>query len=118
MCGGRKEGASLDEKCRMDAAQECAGVTKMTLLQAQLDELRRSAHNTHEQMFKRIRDMEIAMAETRVEYGNIMKALGGLEADLKTLREKPAKRWDSLVDKAVWAVLAAVIAFILGRVGL
>ena len=49
---------------------------------------------------------------------HIMKALGGLEADLKTLREKPAKRWDSLVDKAVWAILAAVIAFILGRVGL
>lgn len=34
------------------------------------------------------------------------------------LEEKPAKRWDSIVDKIVWAVLAAVIAFLLGRIGL
>ena len=34
------------------------------------------------------------------------------------LEEKPAKRWDSIVDKAIWAVLAAVIAFVLGRIGL
>lgn len=34
------------------------------------------------------------------------------------LEEKPAKRWDSIVDKVVWAVLAAVIAFVLGRIGL
>lgn len=34
------------------------------------------------------------------------------------LEEKPGKRWDSVVDKIVWAVLAAVIAFLLGRIGL
>lgn len=33
-------------------------------------------------------------------------------------QDKPGKRWDGLVDKAVWAVCAAVIAFLLGRVGL
>ena len=31
---------------------------------------------------------------------------------------KPAKRLDAIVDKLVWAVLAAVAAFILGRMGL
>lgn len=34
------------------------------------------------------------------------------------LEEKPRKRWDSIVDKIVWAILAAVIAFLLGRIGL
>ena len=41
-----------------------------------------------------------------------------IKADVKMLTEKPAKRYDGLVDKAVWAVLAAVIAFLLGRIGL
>ena len=41
-----------------------------------------------------------------------------IKADVKALNAKPAKRWESIVDKAVWAVLAAVIAFLLGRVGL
>ncbi len=34
------------------------------------------------------------------------------------LETKPAKRWESIVDKAIWAVCAAVIAFLLARVGL
>lgn len=38
--------------------------------------------------------------------------------DVKTILQKPAKRWDSLVDKIVWAVCAAVIAFLLARIGL
>ena len=39
-------------------------------------------------------------------------------ATIAALKEKPAKRWESIVDKAIWAVLAAVIAFVLGRMGL
>ncbi|MGM9608237.1 MAG: hypothetical protein ACI3XJ_12105 [Oscillospiraceae bacterium] len=41
-----------------------------------------------------------------------------IKADVKSLAGKPGKRWESIADKAVWAVLAAVIAFVLGRVGL
>ena len=40
-----------------------------------------------------------------------------LTGKVDKLEEKPAKRWDSIVDKAVWAVLAAIIAFALGRLG-
>lgn len=32
--------------------------------------------------------------------------------------EKPGKRWNATVGKAIWAVCATVIAFLLGRVGL
>lgn len=41
-----------------------------------------------------------------------------IKNDVKSLTSKPGKRWDSIVDKAVWAILAAVIAFLLGRIGL
>ena len=41
-----------------------------------------------------------------------------IKADVKALNAKPGKRWESIVDKAVWAVLAAMIAFLLARVGL
>jgi uncharacterized protein YoxC len=34
------------------------------------------------------------------------------------LEEKPRKRWDSIVEKIIWAVLAAVLAFLLGKIGL
>lgn len=34
------------------------------------------------------------------------------------LESKPRKRWEGIVDKVIWAVLAAVIAFMLGKFGL
>ena len=41
-----------------------------------------------------------------------------LNGEVKTLKEKPGKRYDALIDKAAWAILAAIIAYVLGRVGL
>lgn len=40
------------------------------------------------------------------------------KAKIAALEAKPGKRWEGLVEKALWAVCAAVIAFLLGRVGL
>ena len=54
-------------------------------------------------------------ADTFVEMESDVKEI---KADVKSLNAKPGKRWDSIVDKVIWAVLAAVIAFILGRIGL
>ena len=41
-----------------------------------------------------------------------------IKADVKAMAEKPGKRWEAVADKVIWAVLAAVIAFLLGRIGL
>jgi predicted nuclease with TOPRIM domain len=41
-----------------------------------------------------------------------------IKNDVKSLTSKPGQRWDSLVDKIIWAVAAALIAFVLARIGL
>lgn len=41
-----------------------------------------------------------------------------LSGEVEELKEKPGKRWDSLVDKIVWAVAAALIGFALAQIGL
>lgn len=83
----------------------------------------RSKSNTHrlDAVEKRQNDLDklansvslLAEREERVE-----SDVKEIKCNVKTLAEKPGKRYDSLVDKVVWAVLAAVIAFFLGRVGL
>lgn len=40
-----------------------------------------------------------------------------IKADVKSLTSKPAKRWDALAEKIIWAVCAAVIAFIMAHLG-
>ena len=37
---------------------------------------------------------------------------------VQAIAEKPGKRWEAIVDKVIWAVCAAVIAFLLGKAGL
>lgn len=41
-----------------------------------------------------------------------------IKTNVKELTAKSGRRWDDLVDKIVWALLAAVIAFFLARIGL
>lgn len=44
--------------------------------------------------------------------------VGRLEGKVDVLESKPAKRWDSLVDKLLWGVAGAVLAFLLAKIGL
>ena len=41
-----------------------------------------------------------------------------IKADVKEINSKPGKMWESLVEKAIWAVIAGVIGFFLARIGL
>ena len=41
-----------------------------------------------------------------------------LDSKVTALENKPAKRWDSLVDKTIWAVTAALLGYVLGQLGL
>ena len=58
--------------------------------------------------------MEI-MAERQQQ---VVETVGKLDTKVTALEEKPAKRWDSLIDKIVWAIAAAMIGFVLAQVGL
>ena len=40
-----------------------------------------------------------------------------IKSDVKSLTNKPAQRWDNLVDKIVWAIAAAVVGFIMAKIG-
>ena len=41
-----------------------------------------------------------------------------IKSDVKNLTLKPAKRWDSLVEKIIMTVTAAIVGFLLAKIGL
>ena len=49
---------------------------------------------------------------------NIENTVDEVRSDVKTLLGKPAKRWDSLVEKIIMTIAAAIIGFIIARIGL
>lgn len=105
----------MPDNCNPD---NCPVNTRVDGLEKEFDRYRTASSETHRQMFDRIGALEQSGAAVREKLDSIDEKLDGLTESVKALTDKPGKRWDGLVDKAIWAVLAAVIAFLLGRAGL
>lgn len=74
-----------------------------------------------EEVEKRQDDLDKIVASVsvlKVDQQHIQSDVKEIKSDVKAIIDKPAKRWDTLVDKIVWAVLAAVVAFLLAKIGL
>lgn len=97
---------------------DCPVSARVDSLEREFDRYRGNSSETHRQMFERIGALEQSGATLKTKLDVMDEKLDELTAAVKTLTDKPSKRWDGLVDKAIWAVCAAVIAFLLGRLGL
>ena len=49
---------------------------------------------------------------------NMNSKVTKVQDDMEEIKEKPGKRWDSLVSNIIWAIVGAVLAFILAKIGL
>ena len=56
-----------------------------------------------------------AMAQKQVDMDADLKEI---KADVKNINLKPAKRWDSIVDKALLTAVGALVAYIAVQLGL
>lgn len=108
----------MPEKC----VEPCADLMR---LEQQLKDLQKQNGADHKEIRDRLTGLEKEEAVQAVQYKTILDKLDGLtrrhdalNAKLEALEAKPGKRWESVVEKAVWAVCAAVIAFLLARIGL
>ena len=108
----------MPEKC----AEVCPDLTR---LEQQVRDMQKQNGEDHKEIRDRLTKVEMTNAVQNERYDAIMGKLDELSKKhdsltnkLEALEAKPGKRWESMVEKAVWAVCAAVIAFLLGRVGL
>lgn len=105
----------MPENCNEN---DCPVASRVDALEREFDRYRNNSTETHKQMFNRIGALERGATRLETKLDSIDEKLDELSDTMKALVNKPAKRWDGLVDKAIWAVAAALIAFLLGRVGL
>ena len=83
----------------------------------------RSKSNTHrleklEASTEAISRLATSMEVMASKQEQVAETVEKLDGKVTALEEKPAKRIDGLVDKIIWAVCAAVISFVLARIGL
>lgn len=49
---------------------------------------------------------------------NVETDVKEIKSDVKSLTSKPAKRWDSFVEKALATLAAALVGFLLAKIGI
>jgi len=63
-------------------------------------------------------DLTSSVKALAVREENVENDVKEIKSDVKTLTEKPGKKWDSLIEKVTLTVVAALIGFLLGQIGL
>lgn len=63
-------------------------------------------------------DLVISVKQLAIREENVEADIKEIKADVKTLTNKPAERWNDLVKTIIGLIVAAVVGFILAKVGL
>ena len=87
----------------------------------QVEERSKSNTKRLDEVEKRQNDLDDLIGTVKVlavREENVETDVKEIKADVKSLKSKPGKRWDSLVDKIILTVAAAVLGFFLAHFGL
>ena len=111
----------MPEKCVRDPGHDCFGLEAAARLEGRikaLEEWREDSKDFHAKFYDWQREQIARDARLDEKLNGMDTNIKKVLAKQESCELKPAKRWDAIVDKAIWAVLAAVIAFVLARIGL
>lgn len=100
---------SVGEACK---SSDCPVNARVESLKEEFDRYRSSSSETHRKMFERIGALEETRAATGEKLDNIETKLDALAEAVAALAAKPGRRWDSLMDKLIYAAALAVVAWI------
>lgn len=67
---------------------------------------------------KELRALTSAVSQMVTEQKNMRDDLFEMKEDIKQIKEKPAKKWDNLAEKVLNLITAAVVAWMLGQIGI
>lgn len=98
------------------------------LLKSVHEEFALRMEEEHKRQNKRLSDLETKVkdiSELTASVASLAKSVEQMAQAqekqgkrLEALEQKPAKKWESFVDKVVWAIAAAMIAFVFSYLGL
>lgn len=91
---------------------DCPVSARVDALKDEFDRYRGNSSETHRQMFERIGALEQSGATLKTKLDGMDDKLDALTESVNGLSSKSGKRWDGLVDKLIYAVALAVVAWI------
>lgn len=115
----------MAEKCVLNPNQECVGLMKAEQVEKELEELKKHNEESHREFYNRLSVLESHNQVQDAHYEHIIEKLtdvtdklSDISKRLAVLELKPAKKWESVAEKVMWALIAAVLTLALTKIGL
>lgn len=125
----------MSKRCLVKPEQNCFGLKKAEEIEDEFNNFRRQNSDSHERAFNQINELERVVTNriTDIEKKEIAQdkqfenflekvknasaTLDVLSARITALELKPARKWDDSTKQIVTIIIAAVMSFVLGRLG-
>lgn len=110
-----------DEKCVRDPRHDCFGLEAAARLEGRvkaLEDWQQDSKKFHNSFYDWQREQIAREAKLDEQLSNMNKNIQKLLDKQEEDDAKPGKLMDTLKNNAIWAILAAVIGFFLGNLGL
>ena len=83
---------------------------RLTAVETRVDEIEKRQDN--------LDDLVSTVKVLAVREENVENDVKEIKSDVKSLASKPAKRWDTLVNQLIISAAAALVGFVLAKLGL
>lgn len=110
----------MADKCILDPEKDCIGSAKAAVLEKRIEILegwQAESKKFHNAFYDWQRVQIARDAKMDVQLAGIETSLDKLVKWQEAQKEKPAKRWESIVDKVLMLVVGAVVGFMLVKLG-
>ena len=100
----------------MGCENNCVNEHRIKTLEEDLREFKERNSKDHKEFYNRLEDVEKDMISSKNDREHINSKLDEISADVKSLTEKPAKRYEMTVTSILTAIIGALAGFIISGV--
>lgn len=65
-----------------------------------------------------LEDLTVTVKTLAVREENVEKTVNEIKTDVKSLTDKPVKRWDGFIDKVIFTIVGAIVGYFLLKLGI
>lgn len=103
-----------DKDCPVNGVS-CVSIIRVEALEHAMEaEKEARSPRAHEKIYDRLGELERGMATVTTQYSSICDRLASSSADLNAIKDRPGKRWETIIA----AVITGVVGFLLARFGM
>lgn len=116
------------EKCILDPQRDCIGLAEAMLLKKRIEDLEESQTKSskfREDFYNWQRELIVFQTQTIEQFKSIAEKSEVTNAKLDKVikwqeeqQQRPAKRWESIVDKLIMLFVGAICTYVLTKIGL